>query len=72
MNHLIGKRIIVLWTDKAYNTGSDWPSFRVLDACGEHLWCQGVDSPDGAKHDGSKCSIACADFNDVIEWKEEA
>jgi hypothetical protein len=72
MKRLIGKRIIVFWTTKAYNAGSDWPSFRVIDATDLDLWCQGVDSPDGTPHDGSKCSIAVCDFLDVIEWKEGA
>ena len=72
MKSLIGKRILVSWTTRAFNAGHDWPSFRVIDADDDQMWCVGVDSPDGCKHDGSKCMIRVSDTLSVIEWKEEA
>jgi len=67
----IGKRIIVFWTNKAYMNGKDWPSFRIIDECEDGMYCQGVASPEGAEHDGSKVFIRNIEINDWIEWKEE-
>ena len=72
MKSLIGKRILVMWTTRAFNAGSDWPSFRVIDANEDCLWCQGVESPSGTPHDGTKCMIRLSETNDIIEWKEGA
>jgi hypothetical protein len=70
MKNLIGKRIIVFWTNKAYNAGNDWPAFRVLDIGQDCLWCEGVESPDGCPHDGTKVAINVEDTYNIIEWKE--
>ena len=70
-DYYIGKRIIVMWTQRAYNRGSDWPSFRVLDVSDEGFFCEGVDSPDGSKHDGSKAFIPHNDYVDFVIWKED-
>jgi hypothetical protein len=67
----IGKRIIVFWTDKAYRNRSDWASFLIIDECQDGMYCQGVTSPDGTPHDGSKTFIRNNEINDWIEWKEE-
>lgn len=68
--NLIGKRVLVLWTDKARVAGADWIAFRLLDAGQDSIWLQGVDSPDGAKHDGSRVAARESDIWDIIEWKE--
>jgi hypothetical protein len=66
-----GKRIIVSWTDRAFESGSDWIAFRVIDELESGFYCQGENSPDGSKHDGSSCFIPFDDINDWQEWKEE-
>jgi hypothetical protein len=71
MRSLIGKRILVFWTTEAFNAGNDWPSFRVIDASDDFLWCEGVESPCGVKHDGSKVAIKVEETNDIIEWKNQ-
>lgn len=70
MKSFIGKRILVFWTTAAFNKGSDWPSFRVVYANEEMAWCVGINSPDGCKHDGSKCCIKIDETLNIIEWKE--
>lgn len=70
MKSLIGKRVIVMWTTKAFYAGSDWPSFRVIDADDGGIWCQGVESPNGCPHKGDKVFINESDYHDLIEWKE--
>lgn len=72
MSNIIGKRIIAFWTNEAFETGNDWPSFRVIDESECGFWCVGVDAPDGSKHDGSKVFIRHADLNDYHIWKEDA
>jgi hypothetical protein len=67
---LIGKRVLVLWTDKARAHGADWIAFRMIDASPDSVWLQGVNAPDGAKHDGSKCAAKESEIWDIIEWKE--
>ena len=71
MKSFIGKRILVFWTTSAFNKGSDWPSFRVIDVGEDHMWCEGINSPDGSTHDGSKRSISVDETLNIIEWKEE-
>ena len=67
---LIGKRVLVLWTDKARAAGSDWIAFRLIDSGLDSVWLQGVNSPNGYEHDGSKVAARDADIWDIIEWKE--
>jgi hypothetical protein len=67
---MIGKRVIVLWTDNARSRGADWIAFRVIDVGPESVWLQGVDAPDGSKHDGSKAAALESEIWDMIEWKE--
>ena len=66
----IGCRIIVMWTQDAYDKGSDWPAFRILDETADGFFCRGADSPDGSKHDGSKVFIPHSDYIDFVVWKE--
>lgn len=68
--NLIGKRVIVLWTDKARAQGADWIAFRLLDSGDDSVWLEGVESPDGAKHDGSRVAARDSEIWDMIEWKE--
>lgn len=68
---LIGKRVIVNWSSKAFDKGADWPAFRVLDVCVDGYFCQGIDSPDGTMHDGSKAFIREDEILFMTEWKEE-
>lgn len=67
---LTGKRVLVFWTQKAYDKGYEWPSFMVLDENEEGIWCAGTKRPDGMDHDGSKCFIEFEDTCNIIEWKE--
>jgi hypothetical protein len=68
---LVGRRVIITWTDKAHARGADWIAFRLIDAGPNSVWLEGVDSPDGAKHDGSKVSARATDIREITEWKEE-
>jgi hypothetical protein len=43
----------------------------VLDAGPDSLWLQGVGSPDGSRHDGTKCHALISEIREIIEWKEE-
>ena len=70
MKSFIGKRVIIFWTTEAFNRGSDWPSFLIIDADEDTAWCQGVNSPDGTPHDGSKCAIMEKDTLNIIEWTQ--
>ena len=72
MSAMIGKRVIVLWTTDAFNAGNEWIAYRVIDESPDGFWVYGVDSPDGAKHDGSKTFISYDEFWDIVEWKETA
>ena len=64
---LAGKRVIVIWTDRA---NADWIAFRLLwEDCG-NVKLQGVASPDGNRHDGSCVICPVTDIRDMIEWKE--
>ena len=67
---LKGKRVLIFWTTKAWNDGSDWPAFKVLDECNDGIFCAGVTRPDGLEHDGSKCFIPFEDVHDILEWRE--
>ena len=67
---MIGKRVLVLWTDKARCLGAEWIAFRVIDAGSDSVWLQGVDAPDGSKHDGSRVAAIESEIWDMIEWKE--
>lgn len=69
---LIGKRVLVLWTDKARAAGCDWIAFRLIDAGPDSVWLQGVNSPDGYEHEGCKIAAKDSEIWDIIEWKEEA
>jgi len=74
MKDLIGKRVLLIWNDKAWSDGADWIAFRLLDFDLDHdenhwLWLQGIDSPDGIEHDGSKCSARMNELRAIIEWK---
>jgi hypothetical protein len=69
---MIGKRIIVFWTDAARESGSDWPAFRVIDELPKGYYCEGITAPDGTTHDGSTAFIEFLDTHDIIEWKEGA
>jgi hypothetical protein len=76
MKELIGKRVLIIWKDDAE---AEWIAFRVLDyapGCfGDQdgwLWLQGVNSPDGSEHDGTKCAASMNEIRDIVEWKEEA
>lgn len=66
---MIGKRVIVIWTCRAYVQGADWMAFRVLDASHDGLWLEGVNDPAGHKHDGSKVFARHSDIREMIEWK---
>jgi hypothetical protein len=68
---LVGSRVIVIWTDKAYWNRREWVAFRILDAGIDSLWLQGVASPDGSKHDGTKCHALVSEIREIIEWKED-
>jgi hypothetical protein len=64
---LIGKRVIVIWQDES----NDWISFRLLwEDCGM-VKLQGVESPDGNRHDGSCVICPISDIRDIIEWREQ-
>ncbi len=67
---LTGKRVLVFWTQKAYDSGSEWPAFIVLDENEDGIWCKGTTRPDGMDHDGSKAFIDFQDTYEIIEWKE--
>lgn len=66
---MTGKRIIVSWNDESFEKGSDWIAFRILDETEEGFYCEGVDSPCGGKHDGSRLFIRFEELNDWQEWK---
>jgi hypothetical protein len=69
---LIGKRVIISWTDKAHRDGADWVAFRVIDTGSDAIWLQGVASPSGSRHDGSRFSAPISEIQDIIEWREES
>ena len=70
LGRFTGKRVLVFWTQKAYETGCEWPSFFVIDETDDGIFCRGVARPDGFSHDGSKCFIHYKETYDIIEWKE--
>lgn len=65
--NLIGKRVIVIWIDRA---NSDWIAFRLMDEFDGVVKLKGVTSPDGIKHDGSFAAARYDEIRDMIEWKE--
>ena len=66
-----GKRVLVFWTQKAYDSGSEWPAFVVIDENEEGIWCAGTKSPSGMDHDGTKTFINFKETYNIIEWKED-
>jgi hypothetical protein len=66
---LVGKRVIIIWTDRAHAKGADWVAFKVIDTDPDTIWIQGVESPCGSPHNGSKCSAKLSEVRDIIEWK---
>ncbi len=75
VNHMTvfeGKRVLVFWTTAAHNRGDEWKSFMVLDESDEGIFCKGVNAPNGAEHDGTKCFIKFSDTLDILEWREDA
>ena len=67
--NLIGKRVIVIWTDRA---NSDWIAFRLMDEFDGVVKLKGVASPDGIKHNGSFDAARYDEIRNMIEWKENA
>ena len=66
----IGKRVLIIWTDKAYNQGYDWISFVIESAAENGLLLRGCDSPDGSRHVGNTCVAHERDIRDVILWED--
>ncbi len=66
-----GTRIIVSWTTEAFNRGSEWIAFEVIDEAPDGYFVKGVNDPEGNKHDGSKCFINLDDTLNIHEWKRE-
>lgn len=71
-HYMIGRRVIIHWTNEAYRDGKDWVAFRILDVSDDGYWCMGVTDPSGAPHDGSKVFIKFSEFLDITTWKEDA
>lgn len=69
-SYLVGRRVLVIWTDRPRAKGCDWIAFRILDAGVDSLWLQGVNDPSGARHDGSKCYAKLSDIREISVWKE--
>ena len=65
-----GKRVIVMWNDEAFDNGKDWVAFRVIAQFDEGAVMEGVDSPSGDKHDGSRVLVRWDEVNQIIEWDE--
>lgn len=66
-----GKRILIAWTDKAYEGGADWPSFIVVRETEDGMLLRGCDAPDGTNHDGSHCFARNEEIRDLWEWNLE-